>query len=84
MDLARIPHACNEENKSFGVTPDLQLFRHPHKLIYLNGRVHDRKYTKLMTVTPNVTQKKKMYSVRPCIVFTANVIPSDPLSVPQT
>lgn len=25
-----------------------------------------------------------MYSVRPCIVFTANVIPSDPLSVPQT
>lgn len=83
-DLAHIPHTCNEENKSFGVIPDLQLFRHTHKLIYLNGRGHDRKYTKLMTVTLNVIQKKIMYSVRPCIVFTANGIPSDPLSVPQT
>lgn len=58
MDLAHIPHTCNEENKSFGVIPDLQLFRHTHKLIYLNGRGHDRKYTKLMTVTLNVIQKK--------------------------
>lgn len=56
LDFAYIPHIRNEENNSFGVIPDLQLFR--HKLIYLNVSVYDRKYTKLMTVTLGVMQKK--------------------------
>jgi len=28
LDFAYIPQTCNEENKPFGVIPDLQLFRH--------------------------------------------------------
>lgn len=57
--------------------PDLQLFRHAHKLIFLNDRAYDRKYTKLMTVALSAIQKK-IHSVRPCIVFTTNYNPIRP------
>ena len=55
LDFAYIPHTYNEENKSFGVIPDLQFFTDTYKLIYLNVSIYDRKYTKLMTVTLSVT-----------------------------
>ena len=42
LDFAYIPHTRNEENKSFGVIPDLQLFKDTHKLIHLNVSVYDK------------------------------------------
>lgn len=54
-------YSCNEENKSFGVIPDLQLFTDTQVLIYLNASVYDRKCTELMTVTLTVKQGENAF-----------------------